>query len=78
MKCNYGCWTLSPASVRQHLPRQVTPVSWEVSDGYQINLHLWNVEDLTHVRAAMKQSLDYPAQAADRGEPRPDRRRRVR
>jgi hypothetical protein len=44
IKCNYGCWTLSHASVRQHLPRQLTPAKqarWEVSDGYLINLHLW-------------------------------------
>ena len=35
IKCNYGCWTLSHASVRQHLPRQLTPAKqarWEVSD----------------------------------------------
>ena len=33
---------LSHASVRQHLPRRLTPVRqarWEVSDGYLINLH---------------------------------------
>ena len=44
IKCNYGCWTLSHASVRQHLPRQLTPAKqarWEVSDGYLINLHVW-------------------------------------
>jgi hypothetical protein len=37
IKCNYGCWILSHASVRQHLPRRLTPVRqarWEVSDGY--------------------------------------------
>jgi uncharacterized membrane protein (UPF0182 family) len=80
MKCNYGCWTLSRASVRQHLPRQLTPVrqaGWEVSDGYLI-FTSGSFEDLTHVRAAMRQSLDHPAQAADRGEPPPDHRRRVR
>ena len=43
MKCNYGCWALSHASVRQQLTRQLTPVRqarWEVSDGWLINLPL--------------------------------------
>jgi hypothetical protein len=26
IKCNYGCWTLRHAKVRQHLHRQLTPV----------------------------------------------------
>ena len=26
IRCNYRCWTLSHASVRQYLPRQLTPV----------------------------------------------------
>ena len=26
IKCNYGRWTLSPARVRQHFPRRLTPV----------------------------------------------------
>ena len=33
IKCNYGCWTLSHASVRQHLPRQLTSAKqarWEI------------------------------------------------
>src|SRR6516225_10588855 len=47
IKCNYGCWTLSHASVRQHFPRRLTLVRqalWEVSDGYLINLQLWKIE----------------------------------
>jgi Patatin-like phospholipase len=44
IKCNYGCWTLSHASVRQHLPHRLTAVRQarrEVSDGYLTNLHFW-------------------------------------